>query len=137
MDRPTGSRSPAYGSFLTAVDAALEAMLQRRSIFCSDSTGSDLGNQGLFYALYSDRGSHFFLSRPRRAEKVDKRRLTQVGRAMKELGVQMIPGMSRFAVYQHFQFAVYSEACHLETEIKLGSADCGIKNLRVGPAFVS
>jgi transposase len=50
-------------------------------------------NQGLFCALYSDRGSHFFLT-PKAGEKVDKHRLTQVGRAMKELGVQMIPAYS-------------------------------------------
>jgi transposase len=49
--------------------------------------------QGLFCALYSDRGSHFFVT-PKAGEKVDKRRLTQVGRAMKELGVQMIPAYS-------------------------------------------
>jgi transposase len=49
--------------------------------------------QGLFCALYSDRGSHFFVT-PKAGEKVDKQRLTQVGRAMKELGVQMIPAYS-------------------------------------------
>src|SRR6478736_2338922 len=49
--------------------------------------------QGLFCALYSDRGSHFFVTM-KAGEKVDKERLTQVGRAMKELGVQMIPAYS-------------------------------------------
>jgi transposase len=49
--------------------------------------------RGLFCALYSDRGSHFFVT-PKAGEKVDKHRLTQVGRAMKELGVQMIPAYS-------------------------------------------
>jgi transposase len=49
--------------------------------------------EGLFCALYSDRGSHFFLT-PKAGEKVDKHRLTQVGRAMKELGIQMIPAYS-------------------------------------------
>jgi transposase len=49
--------------------------------------------QGLFCALYSDRGSHFFVT-PKAGEKVDKHRVTQVGRAMKELGVQMIPAYS-------------------------------------------
>ena len=50
-------------------------------------------NQGLFCALYSDRGSHFFVT-VKEGEKVDKHRLTQVGRAMKELGVQMIAAYS-------------------------------------------
>ncbi len=49
--------------------------------------------QGLFCALYSDRGSHFFVT-TKAGEKVDQHRLTQVGRAMKELGVQMIPAYS-------------------------------------------
>jgi transposase len=49
--------------------------------------------KGLFCALYSDRGSHFFVTR-KEGEKVDKQRLTQVGRAMKELGVQMIAAYS-------------------------------------------
>jgi hypothetical protein len=50
-------------------------------------------NKGLFCALYSDRGSHFFVT-PKAGEPVDKHRLTQVGRALKELGVQMIPAYS-------------------------------------------
>jgi transposase len=50
-------------------------------------------NKGLFCALYSDRGSHFFVT-VKAGEKVDKHRPTQVGRAMKELGVQMIAAYS-------------------------------------------
>src|SRR5664279_4838779 len=50
-------------------------------------------NQGLFCSIYSDRGSHFFVT-VREGEKVDKHRLTQFGRAMKELGVQMIAAYS-------------------------------------------
>jgi transposase len=49
--------------------------------------------RGLFCALYSDRGSHFFVT-VKAGEKVDKHRPTQVGRAMKELGVQMIAAYS-------------------------------------------
>jgi len=49
--------------------------------------------KGVFCALYSDRGSHFFVT-PKAGEPVDKSRLTQVGRAMKELGVQMIAAYS-------------------------------------------
>jgi transposase len=60
------------------VMAALREVIERRGLFC---------------ALYSDRGSHFFVT-PKAGEKVDKHRLTQVGRAMKELGVQMIPAYS-------------------------------------------
>ena len=49
--------------------------------------------EGLFCALYSDRASHFFVT-PKTGEPVDKSRLTQVGRALQELGVQMIPAYS-------------------------------------------
>jgi transposase len=49
--------------------------------------------RGLFCSLYSDRGSHFFYT-PKAGEPVDKTRLTQVGRALKELGIHMIPAYS-------------------------------------------
>ncbi|HEY7305423.1 MAG TPA: ISNCY family transposase [Bryobacteraceae bacterium] len=60
------------------VMAALREVIERKGLFC---------------ALYSDRGSHFFWT-PKAGERVDKQRLTQVGRAMKELGIQMIPAYS-------------------------------------------
>jgi transposase len=49
--------------------------------------------KGLFCSLYSDRGSHFFHT-PKAGEAVDKNRPTQLGRALKELGVQMIAAYS-------------------------------------------
>ena len=49
--------------------------------------------QGIFCALYSDRASHFFWT-PRAGGKVDPQRLTQVGRALQELGVRLIPAYS-------------------------------------------
>ena len=49
--------------------------------------------QGLFCALYSDRASHFFLT-PKAGEPVDRQSLTQVGRALRELGIQLIPAYS-------------------------------------------
>src|SRR5579864_2480649 len=48
--------------------------------------------KGLFCALYSDRASHFFET-PKAGERVSAQ-LTQVGRALKELGIQMIPAYS-------------------------------------------
>lgn len=48
---------------------------------------------GLPCSLYVDRGSHYFFT-PKAGEKVDKERLTQVGRAMKQLGIEMIPAYS-------------------------------------------
>jgi transposase len=49
--------------------------------------------KGVFCALYSDRGSHFFVAE-KKGETVHPYRLTQVGRAMKELGVHMIKAYS-------------------------------------------
>lgn len=49
--------------------------------------------RGLFCASYSDRGSHFFVT-PKAGEKVDPQRPTQLGRALKELGVKMIAAYS-------------------------------------------
>src|SRR5947207_4337410 len=52
-----------------------------------------IAEQGLFCALYSDRASHFFLT-PNAGGAVNHDRLTQVGRALKELGIQLIPAYS-------------------------------------------
>jgi transposase len=58
--------------------SALQEVVKRRGVFCS---------------LYSDRAGHFFIT-PKAGEKVDKTRLTQVGRALRELGIRMIPAYS-------------------------------------------
>ena len=60
------------------VMAGLREVIERKGVFC---------------ALYSDRGSHFWLT-PKGGGKVDYHRRTQVGRALHELGVQMIPAYS-------------------------------------------
>lgn len=49
--------------------------------------------EGVFCSLYSDRASHFWLT-PKAGEPVDKQTLTQVGRALRELGITMIPAYS-------------------------------------------
>jgi hypothetical protein len=49
--------------------------------------------RGVFCSLYSDRAAHFFVT-PTAGQKVDKTRWTQVGRALQELGIQMIPANS-------------------------------------------
>jgi len=49
--------------------------------------------KGAFCALYSDRASHFFHT-PKAGQAVDRQRPTQVGRALGELGIQMIPAYS-------------------------------------------
>ena len=49
--------------------------------------------KGAFCALYSDRASHFFHT-PKAGQPVDRTRPTQVGRALGELGIHMIPAYS-------------------------------------------
>jgi hypothetical protein len=50
-------------------------------------------SQGLFCSLYTDRASHFW-NTPEAGGKVDKKNLTQFGRAMHQLGIEMIPAYS-------------------------------------------
>lgn len=52
-----------------------------------------IGTQGLPSSLYTDRGSHYWYT-PEAGGKVDKHNLTQFGRAMKHLGIEMIPSYS-------------------------------------------
>ena len=66
----------------------------------SESTRSMMGalrevveTRGIFCTLYSDRAGHFFVT-PQANQKVDKTRVTQVGRALQELGIKMIPAYS-------------------------------------------
>jgi hypothetical protein len=60
------------------VMAAVREVIERKGVFC---------------ALYSDRGSHFWLT-PKAGAKVDPHRVTQLGRALRDIGVQMIPAYS-------------------------------------------
>ena len=48
---------------------------------------------GLFCSFYTDRGSHYWYT-PEVGGKVDKTRLTEVGRALKQLGIKHIPAYS-------------------------------------------
>jgi hypothetical protein len=59
------------------VMAGLKEVIERKGVFC---------------ALYSDRGSHFWLT-PKVGGKVDYHRRTQVGRALHELGRADDPGL--------------------------------------------
>jgi hypothetical protein len=48
---------------------------------------------GLFCSLYTDRGSHYW-NTPKAGGKVDRGQLTQFGRAMDKLGIELIPAYS-------------------------------------------
>ena len=66
------------------------------SIFLVDEEGTAsslrgiaevVAGHGLFCSLYTDRGSHYFLT-PEAGGRVSKTVLTQVGRALKQLGIE-------------------------------------------------
>lgn len=52
-----------------------------------------IAEHGLFGAFYTDRGSHYFIT-PKSGGKVDKIQLTQVGRALSQLGITHIASYS-------------------------------------------
>src|SRR5215470_11295349 len=72
--------SEIYYAQLTEEESTLTVMAGLREV---------IEGKGLFCALYSDRGSHFFYT-PEAGGKVDKSRPTQIGRAMQELAIQTI-----------------------------------------------
>lgn len=49
--------------------------------------------EGVFCSLYSDRASHFWRT-PKAGEPVDRQSLSQVGRALRELSIKLIPAYS-------------------------------------------
>lgn len=76
--------SEIYHAQLREEESTLTVMAGRKEV---------VEHKGVFCALYSDRGSHFWRT-PKAGGKIDPHRLTQVGRALRELGVQMIPAYS-------------------------------------------
>ena len=76
--------SEIYYAQLTEEESTLTVMAGLKEV---------IERKGIFCALYSDRGSHFWLT-PKAGGKIDPHRLTQVGRALRELGVQMIAAYS-------------------------------------------
>ena len=55
--------------------------------------GETIRAEGLFCSFYSDRGSHYWVT-PAAGGKVDKAHLTQFGRALQQLGIEMIAAYS-------------------------------------------
>jgi transposase len=76
--------SEIYYAQLVAEESTLTVMAGLQEV---------IQNKGVFCALYSDRGTHFWLT-PKGGGRVDPHHLTQVGRALRELGIQMIPAYS-------------------------------------------
>ena len=55
--------------------------------------GEVIDQKGLFSSFYTDRGSHYW-NTPEAGGKVDKGNLTQLGRALRQLGIEHIPAYS-------------------------------------------
>ena len=60
---------------------------------CMELIRNVVEKKGIFCSLYSDRASHFFLTK-KAGEEVSKDNLTQIGRALQEIGAQHIPSYS-------------------------------------------
>lgn len=78
-----------------ATSAILSAVLVEEEGTASSFVGlrETIAARGLFSALYTDRGSHYFVT-SKAGEPVDKTRPTQVGRALAQLGIEHIPSYS-------------------------------------------
>ena len=76
--------SKIYSTFLIEEEGTVSTFQALLEVFTA---------QGLPCSLYTDRGSHYFLT-PKVGEAVDKTQLTQVGRALDRLGIEHIPAYS-------------------------------------------
>jgi transposase len=89
----------ARQTMLTVVDDATSRLLYAQLVEAESTEtvmgalGEVFGTHGLPLALYTDRAGWAFVTRPAGGP-VDKTRLTQVGRALKRLGVEHIPAYS-------------------------------------------
>jgi len=81
LDDATGE---VYSAYLVEEEGTLTVMAGLKEV---------IEQQGLFCSLYSDRGSHFFHTHEAGGA-VDKSRLTQIGRALAQLGIEHIPSYS-------------------------------------------
>jgi hypothetical protein len=79
LDDATGE---IYSAFFVEQEGTMSSFL---------GLAETIGRYGLFGALYTDRAGHYFITRN---GKVDKTRLTQVGRALSQLGITHIPSYS-------------------------------------------
>ena len=93
---------PALGRQIDLVVTLDDATSEIYSAFLVEEEGTvssfrglkeTIAGHGLFCALYTDRGSHYFHT-PRAGEAVDKGHLTQVGRALQQLAIRHIAANS-------------------------------------------
>ena len=76
--------SEIYSAFFVEEEGTLSSFRGLREV---------IEAKGLFSSLYTDRGSHYWYTEEA-GGKVDKSRLTQVHRALRQLGITLIPAYS-------------------------------------------
>jgi hypothetical protein len=76
--------SQIYSAFLVDQEGTMSSFQGLREVIAA---------HGLFCTLYTDRGSHYF-DTPKAGAKVSKNSLTQVGRALAQLGIEHIAAYS-------------------------------------------
>ena len=81
LDDATGT---IYSAFLVEEEGTFSSLQGLCEVFAA---------HGLPLSLYTDRGSHYFFT-PEAGGKVDKRTVTQVGRALAQLGIEHIAAYS-------------------------------------------
>lgn len=81
LDDATGA---IYSAFLVAEEGTMSSFVGVAEV---------IAQHGLFNSLYTDRGSHYWRT-DKAGGKVDKVNLTQFGRAMAQLGIEMIAAYS-------------------------------------------
>jgi hypothetical protein len=81
MDDATGT---IYSAFLVAEEGTASTFRALKEVF---------GEHGLPMSLYTDRGTHYFHT-PKAGGEIDRGHLTQVGRALEQLGVEHIGAYS-------------------------------------------
>ncbi len=89
---------PAMDLIVTLDDATSEVysmllVVEEGTASTFQALGEVIGERGLFCALYTDRGSHYFYT-AKAGEKVSRTQQTQVGRALSHLGIEHIAAYS-------------------------------------------
>ena len=114
--------SEVYSAFLVAEEGTASTFRALLQVFCE---------HGLPAALYTDRGSHYFHT-PEAGGKVDKTNPTQVGRALRHLGIEHIAAYSPEARGRSERaFATFQD--RLVKEMKLA----GIGNIADANRFIA
>ena len=71
----------------------MELFDEEGTLECMSTLKNCVKEHGIFCSLYTDRGAHFFFT-PKAGERVNEHNLTQIGRALTELGITPIPAYS-------------------------------------------